>query len=124
MLTDTDIGRHRQWQVQQLRGPFAVFAELLLAVYTTEARPRSLTAVRYHERPWRRLIETTGAVLARGRDRGESVEQVVATIWAAIEQAEVDTARRRVLESAVSHPARQQGVRTRFYGPVRGLTTG
>jgi hypothetical protein len=48
--------------------------------------------VRYHELPWRRLIETTGAVLVRGRDRGETVEQVVATIWAAIEQAEVDTA--------------------------------
>jgi tRNA(Arg) A34 adenosine deaminase TadA len=92
VLTDTDIGRRRQWQIQQLRGPFAVFAELLLAVYTTEARPRSLTAVRYHEPPWRRLIETTGAVLARGRDRGETVEKVVATIWAAIEQAEVDTA--------------------------------
>ena len=40
VLTETDIGRRRQWQVQQLRGPFAVFAELLLAVYTTEARPR------------------------------------------------------------------------------------
>ena len=92
VLTDTDIGRRRQWQVQQLRGPFAVFAELLLAVYTTEARPRSLTAVRYHEPPWRRLIETTGAILTRGRDRGETVEQVVATIWEAIEQAEVDIA--------------------------------
>jgi tRNA(adenine34) deaminase len=91
VLTETDIGRRRQWQVQQLRGPFAVFAELLLAVYTTEARPRSLTAVRYHEPPWRRLIETTGAVFAKGRDRGGTVEQVVATVWAALEQAEVDT---------------------------------
>ena len=90
MLTDTEIGRRHQWQVQQLRGPFAVFAELLVAVYTTEARPKSLTAVRYHEPPWRRLIEAAGAALARGRDRGETVEQVVATIWAAIEQAEVD----------------------------------
>jgi hypothetical protein len=90
VLTDTEIGRRHQWQVQQLRGPFAVFAELLVAVYTTEARPKSLTAVRYHEPPWHRLIETTGAALARGRDRGETVEQVVATIWAAIEQAEVD----------------------------------
>jgi hypothetical protein len=46
VLTDTEIGRRHQWQVQQLRGPFAVFAELLVAVYTTEARPKSLTAVR------------------------------------------------------------------------------
>jgi tRNA(adenine34) deaminase len=92
VLTDTDIGRRRQWQVQQLRGPFAVFAELLLAVYTVEARPTSLTAARYHEPPWRPLIETAGPGLARGRNRGETVEQVVATIWAAIEQAEVDTA--------------------------------
>jgi hypothetical protein len=71
---------------------FAVFAELLLAVYTLEARPTSLTAARYREPPWRPFIETAGAVLARGRDRGEAVEQVVAKIWAAIEQAEVDTA--------------------------------
>lgn len=92
VLTDTDIGRRRQWQVQQLRGPFAVFAELLLAVYTVEARPTSLTAVRYREPSWRPLIETAGAVLVRGRDRGEAVEQVVATIWAAIEHAQVDAA--------------------------------
>jgi hypothetical protein len=86
VLTDTDIGRRRQWQVQQLSGPFAVFAELLLATYTTEARPTSLRAARYHEPPWQRLIESAGAVLARGRDRGEAVEQVVTTIWTAIEQ--------------------------------------
>ena len=61
-------------------------------MYTVAARPTSLTAVRYREPPWRPLIETAGAVLARGRDRGEAVEQVVATLWAAIEQAEVDTA--------------------------------
>jgi tRNA(adenine34) deaminase len=88
VLTDTDIGRRRQWQVQKLRGPFAVFAELLLAVYTVDARPTSLRAARYGEPPWRPLIETAGAVLARGRDRGEAVEQVVATVWAAIEQIE------------------------------------
>jgi cytidine deaminase len=92
VLTDTDIGRRRQWQVQQLRGPFAVFAALLLAVYTVEARPTSLTAVPYHEPPWRPLIETAGVVLARERDRGEAMEQVVATIWAALEQAQVDIA--------------------------------
>jgi hypothetical protein len=74
------MGRRRQWQVQQLRGPFAVFAELLHAVYTVEARPTSLTAAFYRGPPWRPLIETTGAVLARGRDWGESVEQVAATI--------------------------------------------
>jgi tRNA(Arg) A34 adenosine deaminase TadA len=92
VLTDTDIGRRRQWQVQRLRGPFAVFAELLLAVYAVEARPTSLTAARYRELPWQPLIETAGVVLARGRDRREAVEQVVATVWAAIEQAQVDTA--------------------------------
>ena len=92
VLTDTDIGRRRQWQVQQLRGPFAVFAGLLLAVYTIKARPTSLTAARYREPPWRPLIETAGVVLARGRDRGEAVEEVVATIWSALEQARVDSA--------------------------------
>ena len=92
VLTDTDIGRRRQWQVQQLRGPFAVFAGLLLAVYTVKARPTSLTAARYREPPWRPLIETAGVVLARGRDRGEAVEEVVATIWSALEQARVDSA--------------------------------
>ena len=81
-----------RWQVQKLRGPFAVFAELLLAVYTVEARPMSLTAARYREPPWRPLIETAGVVLTRGRERGETVEHVVATSWAAIEQAQVDTA--------------------------------
>jgi tRNA(adenine34) deaminase len=35
VLTDTDMGRRRQWQVQKLSGPFAVFAELLHAVYTS-----------------------------------------------------------------------------------------
>jgi hypothetical protein len=51
-----------------------------------EARPTSLTAARYHEPPWQRLIESAGAVLARGRAQGEAVEQVVALIWTAIEQ--------------------------------------
>jgi tRNA(adenine34) deaminase len=92
VLTDTDIGRRRQWQVQKLRGPFAVFAELLHAVYTVAARPTSLTAAHYREPPWRLLIETAGAVIAGGRDRGASVEQVLATIWAAIEHAQVDPA--------------------------------
>jgi tRNA(adenine34) deaminase len=92
VLMDTDIGRRRQWQVQQLSGPFAVFAELLHAVYTVEARPTSLTAAFYRALPWRLLITTAGAVLARGRDRGEAVEQVVATIWASIEQAQMHTA--------------------------------
>ncbi len=86
------MGRRRQWQVQKLRGRFAVFAELLHAVYTVEARPTSRTAAFYRAPPWRLLIETTGVVLARGRDRGEAVEQVAATIWAAIVQVQVDTA--------------------------------
>ncbi len=86
VLTAMDIGRRRQWQVQKLSGPFAVFAELLHAVYTVEARPTGLTASFYREPPWRPLVETVGAVMVRGRDRGEAVEQVVATIWAALEQ--------------------------------------
>ena len=90
VLTETDMGRRRQWQIQKLCGPFAVFAELLYAVYTVAARPTSLTAVRYREPLWRPLIETAGAVIARGRDQGASVEQVLATIWAAIEHAQVD----------------------------------
>jgi tRNA(Arg) A34 adenosine deaminase TadA len=85
VLTDTEIGRRRRWQVQRLGGPFARFAELLLAVYTLAARPTSLTAARYREPTWRRLIEVTSAAVARERDRGETVEHVVATVWAAIE---------------------------------------
>ncbi|HSF34350.1 MAG TPA: deaminase [Candidatus Tectomicrobia bacterium] len=91
-LTGTDMGHRRQWQIQKLSGPFVVFAELLHAVYTVEARPTSLTAAFYREPPWRLLIETTGAVLARARDRGEAVEQVVATIWPAIAHAQVGPA--------------------------------
>jgi len=92
VLTETDLGRRRQWQVQKLSGPFAVFAELIHAVYTVEARPMGLTASFYREPPWRPLIDTAGAGMARGRDRGESVEQILATIWAEIEHAQVDTA--------------------------------
>src|SRR5262245_55006584 len=91
VLTDTDIGRRRQWQVQKLAGPFAVFAELLHAGSAVGARPRSRTAARYRGPPWRPLIQTAGTVIARERDRGASVEQVVATIWAAIEHAQVDS---------------------------------
>jgi hypothetical protein len=80
VLTDTDMGRRRQWQVQQLHGPFAVFAELLHAVYTVEARPTSRTAAFYREPPWWQRIAATGAILARERDRSEPIEQVVATI--------------------------------------------
>ena len=88
VLTATDSGRRRQWQIQKLSGPFAVFAELLHATYTVEARPTSLTASFYREPPWWPLIETVGAVMARARDRGEAIEQVVATTWAAIEKFE------------------------------------
>lgn len=92
VLSDTDIGRRRQWQVQQLRGPFAIFAELLLAVYTDQARPTSPTAARYLRPPWRPLIESAGIVLARGRDRGEAVDEIVTAIWGALERAQVETA--------------------------------
>ena len=61
---------------------------MLLAAYAVEARPASLTAARYREAPWRSLIESVGPVLAKGRIRGETVEQVAATIWAEIEQIE------------------------------------
>ena len=47
VLTETDIGRRRQWQVQKLHGPFAVFAELLDAMYTVEARPTTRRASLY-----------------------------------------------------------------------------
>ena len=88
VLTDTDIGRRRQWQVQQLRGPFAVFAQLLLAC-TPPRRVRGASP----------LCATT-SYPGDGSSRppapsspgGETAEQVVATIWAAIEPAEVDTA--------------------------------
>jgi tRNA(adenine34) deaminase len=91
VLTETDLGRRRQWQVQKLSGPFAVLAELLHAVYTVENRPTSLTASHYREPPWRPLIDTAGAVMANARDREASVEQVLATIWASIEHAELNT---------------------------------
>ena len=74
-------------------------------MYTVEARPTSLTAARYREPPWRPLIETTGAVIASGRDRGASVEQVLATIWAVIEHAQVDFASSSFSEARVSYPA-------------------
>jgi hypothetical protein len=61
-------------------------------VYTVTVRPTTRRASLYREPPWRPLIETAGAVLARGGERGEAVEQVVATLWTAIEQAQVDTA--------------------------------
>jgi len=91
-LRATDIGRHRQWQVQKLSGPFAVFAELLHAVYMVEARPTGRTAAFYREPPWRPIVDTAGVLIARERDRGEAIEQVVATLWAIIERAESDTA--------------------------------
>ena len=92
VLTATGIGRRRQWQVQKLSGPLAIFAELLYAVYSVEARPRSLVALQYREPPWRPVIDTAAAVMARGRDRGESANQVLATIWADIEHARLKPA--------------------------------
>lgn len=86
VLTETAIGRRRQWQVQQLGGPFAIFAELLLAVYCVETSPTSLTAARYRQPPWGPTIEAAGDVLAKGRDRGEAVEEVVATMWGTLQQ--------------------------------------
>jgi hypothetical protein len=61
-------------------------------VYTVAVRPTTRRALRYRKPPWQPLIETAGAVLARGRDRGEAVEHVVGTLWAAMKQAETDLA--------------------------------
>ena len=89
--TETGSGSRRQCQIEKLSGPLAVFAELLHAVYEVEARPTSRQALYYREHPWRSLIDSTGAVIARGRDQGESVAQVLASSWAEMEHAKVDS---------------------------------
>lgn len=85
-LGATRIGQSRQWHVEKLSGPFTVFAELLHAVFMVAVRPTGRTARHYGESPWRPLIESVGPIIAMARDRSESVEQIVATIWTAIER--------------------------------------
>ena len=100
------IGRRRQWQIEQLPWAFAVFAESLLAVYTTEALRGALPLCAITSHPGD-TSSRPPAPSSPGGDRGQTVKQVVATIWAAIEQAEVGTATTRP-RSAVSHPAGRQ----------------
>ena len=91
VLTETGSGSRRQCQIEKLSGPLAVFAELLHAVYAVESRPTSRQALYYREPLWRSLIDSAGSIIARGRDRSESVEQVLATIWADLEHAQVNS---------------------------------
>jgi len=102
VLMATDMGRRRQWQVQKLRGSFAVFAELLHAVYTVEARPTSGIVAFYREPSWRPLIETAGAVIARGRGRRTGRGHDLGSHRTGTS----GHRERGVLRSAVSHPAR------------------
>ena len=82
VLTETDIGRRRKWTLEQLRGPLAVFAELLTAVYAVEERPLSLGALSYRDPVWRTRIEGAAGVLVPARDRGDPLELVLATMSA------------------------------------------
>lgn len=91
MITATDIGHSRQWEIQRLDGPFAFFAELLFAAYTIKSRSTSRAASHYRQRPWLPLIETAGAVLVRERDRGASVEQGIAAIWTTMTSARLNS---------------------------------
>ena len=85
----TRIGQSREWNIEKLDGPFAVFAELLHAVCMIAVRPTGRTARHYTASPWRPLIESQGPVIADARDRRQSVEQIVVATWPAIEHAGV-----------------------------------
>jgi tRNA(adenine34) deaminase len=91
-LRATRIGQSREWHIEKLGGPFAVFAELLHAVCMIAVRPSGRTARHYGASPWRPLIESQGPVIAGARDRSQSIEQIVSAIWPAIERAEVGAA--------------------------------
>ena len=84
VLTDTDLGRRRQWQVHMLR--WAVLDLRRVAPCCVHRRGAS-------DEPHRRALPRATMVAAdrhRGRrpgqesSRGEAVEHVVATVWAAI----------------------------------------
>ncbi|GAC1490817.1 MAG: hypothetical protein NVS1B1_08330 [Candidatus Limnocylindrales bacterium] len=87
-LGATQIGRRRQWEIQRLGGPLAVFAELLLALYSLADRPDGITAALYRGPAWQPLIGTAGPVLARARDRDDPVEAALAQVWPALEAAQ------------------------------------
>lgn len=86
-LASTGIGRRRTWQIQKLRGPLAVFAELLVAIYSLEIRPDGITAALYRGPTWQPLIGAASPAIARSRSRGDAVEEALATIWAELERA-------------------------------------
>jgi tRNA(adenine34) deaminase len=88
----TRIGQSREWRIEKLGGPFAVLAELLHAVCMIAVRPTGRTARHYAVSPWHPLIESQGPLITQARDRRQSVEQIVATMWPAIEHAEVGVA--------------------------------
>jgi len=91
-LDATAIGRSRQWTIEKLGGPFAVFAELLHAVSMIAVRPTGRTARHYLASSWRPLVESQGSVIAEARRRRRSVEEIVAMIWPAIEHGDVGVA--------------------------------
>jgi hypothetical protein len=62
------------------------FEEILTQAIAMLQRLGRVSYARYREPPWQRLIGSAGTVLAKGRDQGEAIEQVVATIWTVIEQ--------------------------------------
>jgi len=91
-LGATRIGQSREWTIEKLGGPFAVFAELLHAVSMIAVRPTGRTARHYGASSWRPLVESQAPIIAEARERHQSVEEVVATIWPAIEHAGVRVA--------------------------------
>ena len=91
-LTATEIGRRREWRVEELGGPFGIFGELLPAAYGVERRPTSLSASFYRDPPWGPVIDAASATLASSRDRGESVEAVLDRLWPLLERASADGA--------------------------------
>lgn len=88
-LGATAIGRSRQWQIEKLGGPLAVFAELLHAAFMVARRPTGRTGRHYGAEPWRALVESARPILDLARDGTEPIERVVALAWPTIEQAEM-----------------------------------
>jgi hypothetical protein len=86
VLTETPLGRRREWQVQKLSGSFSVFADLLLAMYMVDARPASTGATRYREPSWQELLNQVRDVLANGRERQVPVADVVTSLWPSIQR--------------------------------------
>jgi tRNA(Arg) A34 adenosine deaminase TadA len=80
-LPATAIGRRRQWEIQKLDGPLAVFAELLLALYSLDARPDGVTAALYRGPAWQSVIQIVRPSVARARECGTGIEQLLTSIW-------------------------------------------